>query len=299
MMRRQMCFLLLLLTGCAGSSAAPELVWGKRGVQPGDLVKPRAIAIGPDDRLYVVDYTARIQAYDRNGKHLGITWTTPDYRNGRPAGLSVDRHGNVIVSDSHYGCVRVYSPSGELLRTINGAPGGDPDGLNYISDALCDAAGNLYMAEKDRICKFDPNGVFLIEWGCRGPDEGQFERIRAMTLAPDGNLYVADACNHRIQVFTTDGKFVRTFGTAGQALGELSYPYDVACSTGSTPYLYVIENGNNRVQKFTLEGKSLGVWGSHGRESGQLWSPWALAVDSRGRVHVVDSLNDRIQRIDF
>jgi hypothetical protein len=63
--------------------------------------------------------------------------------------------------------------------------------------------------------------------------------------------------------------------------------------------LYVVELENCRVQKFTLEGESLGVWGSPGRAPGQLCSPWALAVDSRGVVHVVDSLNDRVQRIAF
>jgi hypothetical protein len=120
-----------------------------------------------------------------------------------------------------------------------------------------------------------------------------------MTLAPDGNLYVADSCNHRIQVFTTDGELVRIFGTPGDAAGELKLPYDVACSRGEPPYLYVVEMENSRVQKFTLDGRSLGVWGGPGREPGQLCGPWALAVDSRGRVHVVDSLNDRVQRIAF
>src|SRR5271157_5765509 len=109
---------LALLAGCGKSGSAPELVWGRRGVQGGDLVKPRAIAIGPDDHLYIVDWTARIQVFDRNGKYLDITWTTPDYRKGRPSGLSVDSDGNVVVSDSHYNCVRVYSPEGKLLQTI-------------------------------------------------------------------------------------------------------------------------------------------------------------------------------------
>jgi len=301
-------FILVLLTGCGGSGGVPELVWGKRGVQDGDLVKPRAIAIGPDpahpfrDRLYIVDWTARIQVFDRNGKYLDITWTTPDYRNGRPSGLSVDARGNVVVSDSHYHCVRVYSPDGTLLKTIGGSPGSEPGQLSYVSDALCDAAGNFYVSEfgdNQRISKFDPEGRFLKCWGSPGSDEGQFARIRAMTLGPDGHLYVADACNHRIQVFTTEGDFVRSFGTPGQGTGELSYPYDVACSKGATPYLYVVEFGNSRVQKFTLDGRSLGCWGGPGRETGQLCSPWALAIDGRGRVHVADSQNDRIQRIDF
>lgn len=293
---------LAFLAGCGGSGSTPELVWGQRGVRGGDLVKPRAIAIGPDDHLYIVDWTARIQAFDRDGKFLGVSWTPPDFRNGRPSGLSVDAKGNVVVSDSHYNCVRVYSPGGELLKTIGGGAGTGPGQLSYVSDALCDEAGNFYVSEfgdNQRISKFDADGTFLKCWGAPGALLGQFARIRAMTLGPDGNLYVADSCNHRIQVFTTDGVFVRAFGTPGNKPGELAYPYDVACSRGKTPYLYVVELENSRVQKFTLEGESLGVWGGPGRAPGQLCSPWALAVDSRGVVHVVDSLNDRIQRISF
>ena len=63
--------------------------------------------------------------------------------------------------------------------------------------------------------------------------------------------------------------------------------------------LYVAESGNHRVQKFTTDGKSLGTRGGPGREPGQLHNPWALAVDSKGRVHVVDTENHRIQRIRF
>src|SRR5205807_7670360 len=143
-----------------------------------------------------------------------------------------------------YHCVRVYSPDGNLLRTIGGKPGAEPGLLGYVSDAVCDKAGNFYISEwgdNDRITKLKPDGTFDHCWGSSGIKEGQFARIRAMTLGPDGNLYVADACNHRIQVFTTDGDFVRSFGSSGRDIGELSYPYDVACSTGSSPYLYVAE----------------------------------------------------------
>ena len=61
--------------------------------------------------------------------------------------------------------------------------------------------------------------------------------------------------------------------------------------------LYVVEYGNHRVQKFTPDGVSLGCWGGPGKLPGQLHSPWALAVDSKGRVHVCDSENHRVQRI--
>jgi streptogramin lyase len=293
--------LLVLATGC-GPSAKPELVWGKRGVQPGDLVKPRAVAMDANDHLYIVDWTARIQVYDRDGKYLGPTWTTPDFRNGRPSGLSIDHDGNLLVSDSHYHCLRIYSPDGKLLRTIGGQAGSEPGQFGYISDAVQDEKRFYYVAEfgdNNRITKLDPSGKFVKCWGSAGAEPGQFARIRALALGPDGLLYVADAVNHRIQVFTRDGELKRTWGTEGSQPGQLSYPYDLAFSKSKTPYLYVVEYGNARVQKFTPQGESLGTWGGAGREPGKLANPWALAVDSRGRVHVIDSENDRVQRIDF
>jgi hypothetical protein len=82
-------------------------VWGKRGQMPGDVVRPRAVAIDGQDRLFLVDFTARVQAYDLDGNFLGASWTPPDYRNGRPSGLGIDRDGNLIVCDSHYHTVRI------------------------------------------------------------------------------------------------------------------------------------------------------------------------------------------------
>src|SRR6185369_10952228 len=138
--------------GCSGApSEKPELVWGRRGVQPGDVVRPRAIAIDSQDRIYLVDFTARVQVFDADGHHLGHTWTTPDYRNGRPSGLSIDRDGNLLVSDSHYNCVRVYTPEGRQLRTL-----GEGLGLGYVSDAVQDEDGYYYLSEfgeKQRITK--------------------------------------------------------------------------------------------------------------------------------------------------
>jgi DNA-binding beta-propeller fold protein YncE len=291
---------LLLTAGCGGPTSLPELVWGQRGVQGGELVRPRAVAIDAQDRLYIVDYTARIQVFDRNGKFLDRCWTTPDYRNGRPSGLSIDRDGNLLVSDSHYHCLRTYSPDGVELGKVGGEAGTAPGQLGYISAAVQDADGYYYVAEfgeNQRLSKLDAAGKFIKCWGSPGTEPGQFGRIRALALGTDGNLYAADACNHRIQVFTREGALVACWGRPGSEVGELSYPYDLAF--GRDQVLYVVEYGNHRVQKFTTDGRSLGCWGGPGREPGQLNSPWALAVDSQGRIHVLDSENHRVQRIDF
>jgi DNA-binding beta-propeller fold protein YncE len=290
----------LTFSGCGGPSAKPQIVWGKKGYQPGDLVRPRAIAIDPQDHLYIVDYTARIQVYDADGKYLGPTWTTPDFRNGRPSGLSIDRDGHLIVSDSHYHCFRIYDRDGTELRKFGGEVGREPGKFGYVSDVVQDADGNYYVSEfgdNERITKLDVDGKLVKCWGEKGTEPGQFNHVRALSLGPDGLLYLADACNHRIQVFTRDGELVRCWGEPGEEPGQMSYPYDLAF--GKDGELYVAESNNHRVQKFTAEGKSLGTWGGPGRESGQLHNPWALAVDSKGRVHVVDTENHRIQRIRF
>jgi sugar lactone lactonase YvrE len=302
MSRRWIIWVALMAAGCRGNADEPERVWGRRGVQGGEVVKPRAIAIDAKDQIYLVDWTARIQAFDRDGKFLDISWTTPDYRNGRPSGLAMGRDGNLLVCDSHYNCLRVYTPEGTLERTIGGEGGTKPGQLSYVSDVVQDGDGFYYVSEfgeNQRISKFDESGTFVKCWGSPGSEPGQFARIRAMALGPDGLLYIADACNHRIQVFTTAGELVRLWGESGNEPGQLSYPYDVALAPGKEPVLYVMEYGNQRVQKFTAEGKSLGCWGGPGRAPGRFASPWALGVDSRGRVHVVDSENDRVQRIDF
>jgi len=290
----------LAAAGCHGAAGEPEIVWGRKGTQPGDVVRPRAIAIGPHDRLYLVDFTARIQAYDADGKYVGPTWRTPDFRNGRPSGLSIDRDGHLIVSDSHYHCFRIYDEDGTELKKFGGEVGPAPGQFGYVSDVVQDADGFYYVSEfgpNERITKLDLDGKVVKCWGEKGTEPGQFNHLRAMALGPDGLLYVADACNHRIQVFTRDGDLVRTWGEPGDGPGQLQYPYDVAFGPGGE--LYVVECGNHRVQKFTRDGQSLGTWGGPGRGPGQLHNPWALAVDSKGRVHVVDTENHRVQRIRF
>jgi DNA-binding beta-propeller fold protein YncE len=288
-----------LATGC-GSSSEPDLVWGKRGVLNGDVVRPRAAVIDHDDRLWIVDFTARIQAYDLDGKYLGRTFTPPDFRNGRPSGLGVTRDGKLIVCDSHYSCFRIYESDGTEIKKIGGEKGTEPGQYGYVSDTVQDDDGFFYVSEfgtNERITKLDADGKFVACWGKSGTADGEFNRIRALALGADGLLYVADSCNHRIQVFRKTGELVKVIGTEGTQPGELKYPYDLAF--GPKGDLYVVERGNHRVQKFSAAGVSLGVWGGPGRKPGQFADPWALVVDKKGRIHVIDTENHRVQRIEF
>ncbi len=292
---------LALLAGCdsrpAGSIGELENVWGRRGLSDGRLQKPRAIAIDAKDHIYLVDITARIQKFDTQGKFLG-RWRTPEHANGRPTGLSIDRHGNVMVADTHYYRVLFYSPEGKLLKTLGGKNGNGAGEFGWVTDVVEDSRGNLYVAEYgeyDRIQKFSQDHKYLLEWGSHGSAPGQFVRPQNMAVDKEDRVWVADACNHRIQVFDTQGKVLKLWGQPGQGVGELYYPYDV--DLDGDGHVYVVEYGNHRVQKFTSDGESLGCWGTHGREPGELHNPWALVRDSQGHVFVLDTNNHRVQQV--
>ena len=108
-------------------------------------------------------------------------------------------------------------------------------------------------------------------------------------------LYVADSCNHRIQIFSSDGKFIRQYGRAGSGLGELSYPYDIAVDARG--YQFVCEFGNSRIQIFDPNCQPVEIIGGPGAAPGRFANPWGVALDSHGNLYVADALNHRIQKL--
>lgn len=291
-----------LAAGCRDNgdgAAAPDLIWGKQGLLDGQFQKPRAAAIDADDRLYIVDMTARIQVFDADGQFLR-SWRTPVSENGRPSGLTFARDGRLMVADTHYYQVLFYTPEGELLEedAIGGESGQEPGQFGFVTDAVEDSQGNFYVAEygdNDRVQKFSPAGEFLLQWGGHGDEPGQFRRPQNLAIDERDRVWVVDACNHRVQIFDGEGELLEMWGESGDAPGQLYYPYDLVLD--GQGHVYICEYGNHRVQKFTLDGKSLGVWGTHGRGPGELHNPWALVRDSAGRLHVIDSMNHRVQRV--
>jgi DNA-binding beta-propeller fold protein YncE len=290
-------------TSVAGfGSGRPETVWGEQGMRPGQLQKPRAMAIDARGELYIVDKSARIQVFDQDGGFLR-GWRTPEWANGKPTGLSFDQAGRLLVADTHYFRILFYERDGTLLadKTLGGTFGHEPGTFGLVTDAVTDSQGCLYVSEygdHDRIQKFSPQGEYLMEWGSHGSEPGQFARPQSMAVDENDLLWVVDACNDRVQVFDARGTTVRQlkcWGRRGAEPGQMRYPYDLVLSPDG--YVYIVEFGNHRVQKFTRDGQSVATWGSQGRGPGQLFNPWALVQDERGRIHVLDTYNHRVQRL--
>ena len=294
----------LATSGCVPAShvgRVPDLVWGRRGFSEGRLLKPRAMTISRQDELYIVDMMGRIQVFDIDGNYLR-GWRTPEIAQGKPTGLGFASDGYLLVADTHYFRMLVYSPDGELQtsRTIGGTHGHDPGQFHFVTDVAQAPSGHYFIGQYgqiDRIQEFDPQGKLVSCWGSQGSRPEQFSRPQALTFDSRGRLWIADACNHRIQVFDVSGSTPRLeqlWGTPGQQAGQLNYPYGLEFDREGNVLL--AEFGNHRVQRFTPEGQSLEVWGGVGNLPGLFQRPWAVGVDSRGNTHVLDTENHRVQR---
>ncbi|QDT03209.1 NHL repeat protein [Rubripirellula lacrimiformis] len=296
--------------GCVptGSGDIPELVWGRHGISTGRFVKPRAITIDDADQLYIVDTTGRIQVFDTDGQPIR-SWQTPETENGRPTGLSFQAadsnpsgQARILVADTHYYRMLAYTPEGQLLQDqqIGGTAGPLPGEFAFVTDAVSDRHGFVYMGEynaSDRIQKFDPDGKFVTQWGGTGDTPGKFVRPQSLVIHNDV-MWVADACNHRIQRFDIreeTPRLIDVWGGPGTEHRQFYYPYDLAIAADGS--VLVVEYKNNRVQRLSPQGDWIASWGGPGFEPGMLNQPWGIVVDSKNRVHVLDSNNHRVQRI--
>jgi DNA-binding beta-propeller fold protein YncE len=147
----------------------------------------------------------------------------------------------------------------------------------------------------DRVQIFSARDKKLLTvFGQSGGENGEFSRPEGLCVDASDRVYVADSCNHRIQVFSPEGKWLRTYGKAGNGVGELSYPYDIRVDKAGRQY--VCEFGNSRIQIFDAHDQPLEIIGGPGGAPGQFSNPWSIALDSKGNLYVADSQNHRVQK---
>ena len=123
-------------------------------------------------------------------------------------------------------------------------------------------------------------------------EPGKFYHPHDAALGPDGNLYIADRYNHRVQVFDQEGNFIRQFGNYGSGNGEFNELTGIHVTPDGK--VYVSEWHNARVQVFDAQGKFIRSMGQVGSGEGQLSGPYGVTVDDEGNVYVVEHNNHRV-----
>ena len=297
---------LTIFAGCSPQSSSPNLpgrifthaeIIGTRGTGLGQFTKPRSIALDRDDNLYVVDMTGRVQKFSPRGEVLS-SWRMPETDLGKPKGMCRDTNGNIVIVEPHYQRVNHFAPDGTLVEQW-GSHGTNAGQLVLPRSVAVNSHGDIFVSEYttvDRVQGFSADGRKpIVMFGKPGTGDGEFNRAEGLDVDAQDRIYVADSCNHRIQVFSRDGKWLKTYGKAGRGLGELSYPYDVRVDR--TGRQYVCEFGNSRIQVFGTNNEPLEIIGGPGARPGQFNNPWAIALDSRGNLFVADAGNHRVQKL--
>jgi len=137
------------------------------------------------------------------------------------------------------------------------------------------------------------------QYGPIGSGAGQFQGAADIDLSPfNGQLYIVDQANHRVQRWSTAGVYLGSFGTLGNGNGQLTRPSAAAIDVDGN--VYVADQDNNRIAKFTATGTHLANYGSFGSGDGQFNTVsmrMGIAYSAKNSaIYVTDGRNNRVQR---
>lgn len=250
-----------------------------------------------------------------------------------PRRVALTQKGEIVITESEGSCVSVFSPSGDVIRSICGVVG-FPSGVAVDNDENilvtdCNDRRILKLTTEGQLLTstnevghhafFSPYGVafnasnnmiyvtdncnyvyilntdltFSSRFGGSGEKFGQFRSPRGIACDSTGTVFVADSGNSRIQVFTPEGCFLRWFGRRGEGMGPLHWPPSVAVDSDGT--VYVSEYQSHQISVFNSEGKFLTSFGSMGNSPENFICPIGLAVDRSGVLYVCDSKNNCVK----
>jgi hypothetical protein len=206
-----------------------------------------------------------------------------------PEQLSSYNGQNVFVADYGNNRVQKYDSSGNWVANFGsvGVGNGQFQGPLGVAETF----GKLYVADSgnNRIQILDPStGAYLGQWGSSGTGPGQFQNPVGLAVdTSNGDVFVVDDTNSRVQIFDANGTFISQFGSSGTGNGQFSYPTSIAFDKWSQDVL-VVDNGNARVERFDANGTYLSQWGSYGSADWQFQFPDDIALDDAGNVFVTD-----------
>ena len=276
-------------------------------------------SVGGSTYLYVCDQPlGRIIKIDlASGNRVaawGATGNGPLQFNS-PYGIAVDpTTHDLYIAERGNNRVQRITNSGTFVMGW-GVTGTAPGQFESPIGIAADASGNVYVVDHDnnRVEKFhvqQSGGSWDVQlvttWGGTGSGNGQFDAPYGLTLDANGNVWVADGRNHRLQKFDPNGKFLSSFGTYGTGNGQFVTPTWV--NFDSSGAFYVAETNTDpqdtsapdlqdqRIQKFNADGTFALKWGSYGEAGGQFRLPFDVVVDNAGYAYVSDYYNTRLQK---
>ena len=257
------------------------------------------LRVDPQDNVWTIDEAAsQVVKFDAEGRVALVLGRKPEAINVRP-GAPPGGEGRGGPEAGRGGAA---GGGGGRGGGRGGPPGSGTPGstFNRPTDVAWDRAGNIYVADgmgnTNRVAKFDKEGRFIRQWGSTGSENGQFTGVKSLAVDAQGNVYVADAGNKRIQVFDADGNFKSQFGNIGT-------PLTMCMTTGSTQYLYVSHSGDPdgmedaAIYKVGLDGRVVGKFGSAGKLPKQFGLANSIDCRNENELLVGEMTNWRVQKV--
>jgi DNA-binding beta-propeller fold protein YncE len=248
--------------------------------------------------------------------------------------VKIDPQDNIWVTDKGSDMVIKFNPEGRVVMVFGRKQEASDEGtgplkhprpplppvdgmFRQVTDVAWDRAGNTYISDgyvNSRVAKVDKDGKWLMSWGEPGDAPGQFNTPHSIAVDAQGEVYVADRGNRRIQVFDGDGKFLRqitidipvdpnarpaigakpTATTGSQAPGA---PWAICITPGPHQVLFAADGFPGRVYKLSLDGKVLGYFGESGKQPKQFGWIHEIACPSENEIYVAELLNWRVQKL--
>jgi NHL repeat len=248
--------------------------------------------------------------------------------------VKVDPWGNIWATDKGSDMVIKFNAAGRVVMVFGRKQEASDEGtgplkhvrpplppvdgmFRQVTDVAWDAAGNTYISDgyiNSRVAKVDKNGDWIKSWGEPGTGPGQFNTPHSIAVDAQGNVYVADRGNRRIQVFDGDGNFLRQFTidvpappNARPAIGPKptattgtmapGAPWAICITPGPHQFLYSADAYPGRIYKLTLDGKVLGMLGESGKQLKQFGWIHEIACPAENELYVAELLNWRVQKL--
>jgi DNA-binding beta-propeller fold protein YncE len=264
------------------------------------LAEPYGMAVDSKGSLYVADQkVGAIFIFNTETRNAELIKNKVQAHFVRIIGLAMDDNDRLFVSDPGLNHVLVFNAQHKAEDVIT-------DGMVSPGGLAIDTQNRvLYVAdvEQDQVLVYDADSLKLLrKIGTGGQKHalttpGDFARPGGVAVDHEGNLYVADTLNNRVEIFDGDGKFISTFGKAGDGPGYFSRPKGVAIDGDG--HIWVVDGMEDRVQVFDQEAQLLITFGGHGLLPGMFQGIVGITIDKKNRVFTSEIFPGRVQQFQY
>jgi DNA-binding beta-propeller fold protein YncE len=264
------------------------------------LAEPYGIAVDSKNNLYVADQkVGAIFIFNTETREVELIKNKTHAHFVRIIGLAMDDNDRLFVSDPGLRHVLAFDAAHKAEEVIT-------EGLVSPGSLAIDRENRLlYVSdiELDQVLVYDADTLKLKrKIGTTGHNHeltspGEFAKPTGLAVDQEGNLYVADTLNNRIEIFDADGKFISAFGKSGDGPGYFARPKGVAIDGDG--HIWVADGMQDRVQVFNQEAQLLISFGGHGMLPGQFQGLVGIAVDKNNRVFTSEIYPGRVQQFRY